>query len=101
MDLSRTGRDDQTYWDAIEIEVEVELCRKTGNLTGYLVGAFSRRLVLLITEWLVLLVLFVSARDAMPVRQVNANERSALGFGVPDTRILDHNVFNLGRWQTN
>ena len=84
MDLSRTGRDDQTYWDAIEIEVEVEveveveLCRKTGNLPGYLVGAFSRRLVLLITEWLVLLVLFVSARDAMPVWQVNANECSAL-----------------------
>ena len=54
MDLSRTGRDDQTYWDAIEIEVEVEveveLCRKTGNLPGYLVGAFSRRLVLLISR---------------------------------------------------
>ena len=45
----------QIYWDAIEIEVEVEVdfCRKTGNLSGYSAKAFSRRILLLIIEGLV------------------------------------------------
>ena len=55
MDLSLAGNDRLIFWDAIEFEVEFEFefCRKTGNLPGYLVGAFRSRLVLLIVEWLV------------------------------------------------
>ena len=52
MHLSLNGKDGQIYGDAIEVEIEVAVAvdfrRKPGHLSGYLVGAFSKRILLLI-----------------------------------------------------